>query len=851
MSDVIFNGSSSRKPVSTASIELFFDNSQKKIGGEYSKYNEISTKRIISRDGQSQYFLNGTKCRRKDVTGLFLGTGLGPRSYAIVQQDTISRLIEAKPEDIRIFLEEASGISKYKQKRKETESRIKNTKENLSRLNDLRDEIVKQIKRLKSQANAAKKYKKYRVREKDIHAEILFTKINNLLLELTNKGEESKQYQNQYDQQLTGLRKIEADIEDQRVIDSEASQKYNDFQQKHFELQSKIARLEQSIEYEKELESQKNVNVQEINKELKRIESEHTEDSQKIKQISSELIKLDEAIATKAQNINNLKKTLSQTELDIQSVDTKNESVKEEIGQLNTIVETEAVKIKVLSDQMTQREGQKKVIKNLHGIETNFNALIREIEQLEEILEKTYVDNKDNIFQALTNRLQTLGEKIEFLSANFKIIEDEIIQNEKQIQSSSKDLETAQEKLDHFIQQKVQLDEQKKDFSNQANKQKQKLNNLIPLLQQEELNAESNRSTISALNNAMNRLESQRIQYKTKSLEITKPTAEKIDSKKEGRTELKTLLNQSLESEQTLNTFREELEKSQSVLRNYEIDRTNKNSEVNLSRESLEKYKLSIRELEVRKEGFDEQLKESGYDFQVMKDKLQKLIDEAELSNELEKILLSIKKLGPINLAASNEHKEANERKENLDSQFDDLNRALETLNDAINKIDNESMKRFTNTFKKINSSLENYFPKLFDGGKAYLELENNDSLNGGIVVMARPPGKRNSNIHLLSGGEKALTAVALLFSIFELNPAPFCLLDEVDAPLDDTNVGRFCEIVREMSGNVQFVVVTHNKSTMELTKQLIGVSMSEPGVSRLVSVDLDEAVALTDEIKA
>ena len=850
MADVIFNGSSSRKPVSTASIELFFDNSQKKIGGEYSKYNEISTKRIISRDGQSQYFLNGTKCRRKDVTGLFLGTGLGPRSYAIVQQDTISRLIEAKPEDIRIFLEEASGISKYKQKRKETESRIKNTKENLSRLNDLRDEIVKQIKRLKSQANAAKRYKKYKSREKDIHAEILFTKINNLLSELTNKGEESKQYQNQYDQQLTGLRKIEADIEDQRVIDSQANQKYNDFQQQHFELQSKIARLEQSIEYEKELESQKNVNIQEINKELKRIDNEYTEDSQKIKEISSDLIKLDEAITTKAQNINNLKKTLSQTESTIQSVEANNESVKEEIGQLNTIVETEAVKIKVLSDQMRQREGQKKVIKNLHGIETNFNALVREIDQLEEILEKTYIDNKDNIFQALTNRLQTLEGKIEFLSANFKTIEDEIIQNEKQIQSSSQNLETAQGKLDHLIQQKRQLDEQKQDLSNQANKQKQKLNNLIPLLQEEELNAESNRSTISALNNAMNRLESQRIQYKTKSLEITKPTAEKIDSKKEGRAKLENLLNQSLESEQTLNTFREELEKSQSVLRDYEIDRTNKNSEVNLSRESLEKYKLSIRELEVRKEGMDEQLKESGYDFQTMKEKFQKVIDEAELSNELEKILSSIEKLGPINLAASNEHEEANERKENLDSQFDDLNRALETLNGAINKIDDESMKRFSNTFEKINASLENYFPKLFDGGKAYLELENNDSLNGGVVVMARPPGKRNSNIHLLSGGEKALTAVALLFSIFELNPAPFCLLDEVDAPLDDTNVGRFCEIVRSMSSNVQFVVVTHNKSTMELTNQLIGVSMSEPGVSRLVSVDLDEAVALTDEIE-
>jgi len=244
----------------------------------------------------------------------------------------------------------------------------------------------------------------------------------------------------------------------------------------------------------------------------------------------------------------------------------------------------------------------------------------------------------------------------------------------------------------------------------------------------------------------------------------------------------------------------------------------------------------------------DDQLSANGYSYELIKEKVVETLNETELEQELEKILRSIERLGPINLAASNEYEEEAKRKDNLDSQFDDLNRALDTLNGAIKQIDDESMKRFNETFAKVNIGLKKHFPRLFDGGKAYLELEKDDSLDGGVFVMARPPGKRNSNIHLLSGGEKALTAVALLFSIFELNPAPFCLLDEVDAPLDDTNVGRFCEIVREMSDSVQFVVITHNKTTMELTKQLIGVTMSEPGVSRLVSVDLDEAVALTEE---
>ena len=290
----------------------------------------------------------------------------------------------------------------------------------------------------------------------------------------------------------------------------------------------------------------------------------------------------------------------------------------------------------------------------------------------------------------------------------------------------------------------------------------------------------------------------------------------------------------------------------QSHLRNQEVDRTNLNASVNQAREDLERFKLKQKEYEVRKESLNEQLISMDLDYKSIDQKSSsKNMTLDSLSSELEKILRGIDRLGAINLAAEAEFKEESKRMEKLDEQFEDLNRALETLTSAIKQIDDESKSRFSETFEKVNEGLSKHFPRLFDGGKAYLELEDNDALNGGVFVMARPPGKRNSNIHLLSGGEKALTAVALLFSIFELNPAPFCLLDEVDAPLDDTNVARFCEIVKEMSSNVQFVVITHNKTTMELTKQLIGVTMSEPGVSRLVSVDLDEAIELSETPEA
>ena len=842
MSDVIFNGSSTRKPVSSASIELFFDNTDKKLGGEYANYNEISTRRVITRDGQSQYFLNGTKCRRKDITSLFLGTGLGPRSYAIVQQEMISGLIEGKPEEMRLFLEEAAGISKYKQKRKETESRIKNTKENLNRLNDLKDEIEKQIQRLKKQANDAGRYTTLKQREKQIAVEIILSKIKVLNEQMESNKNESKQYQNAFDDNLTFLRKVEADIEEARIKDSQNSDSFNNKQKQHFELQANIARLEQSIEYEKELESQKTINAEDLKQELIRLNIELKEDIKNITLNKTDLIGIEKTNQDTQILVNALQLEVEALDQQIAIENQNNELTTNELNRANTIIETENVKITILTKQLLNTAKQKITIENLNNIKTAFSVLKIEVNKSKEAISKQGIE-------IIETKIFDIDNKLENLTNEFQSIENEITTNEKELIISKENYDMSKNLLGNLETKKENSDKKKSDQANNRNTLKQKLNSLLPKAHSLEVQIESKKSAINAFEIAINRIEIQITQLKAKSLEITNGPIKQNEQENEIRKKLESLLNKSLDSESELNLLRKETEDSQSQLRNLEIDRTNINSKVNQSRDELDQYKLKEKELDVRTESLNEQLQDSSYSNEELESFSSNLKSEKDLHVELEKILKSIDRLGPINLAASSEYEIETERKDKLDSQFDDLNRALETLTGAIKQIDDESKIRFNETFEKVNLGLQKHFPKLFEGGKAYLELENNDALEGGVFVMARPPGKRNSNIHLLSGGEKALTAVALLFSIFELNPAPFCLLDEVDAPLDDNNVGRFCQIVKEMSSTVQFVVITHNKTTMELTKQLIGVTMSEPGVSRLVSVDLDEAVALTEEV--
>jgi len=841
MSDVIFNGSSTRKPVSSASIELFFDNTQKKIGGEFAQYNEISTRRELSRDGHSDYYLNGTKCRRKDITNLFLGTGLGPRSYAIVQQAMISDLIEAKPDEMRVFIEEASGISKYKQKRKETESRIKNTRENLNRLNDLKDEIDKQLKRLRKQKNDSERYKKLKSREKEIGAELIYIKIIELNNHIENNKRDSSKYQDAYENKLTQLRKTEADIEELRVQNNQANEYFNTKQKDHFGLQADIARLEQSIEYEKELASQKTINAKEIKFELERINSEIDKDDNELKIIEIELEQVSDSFNTNKVELKNLIDQLSEIDRTFQQAEKDNETIKYQFNEKNTIVEKETVKVNLLQKQLSNQEQQKIIINELHELGKSFNDLKSNLFTL-----FSSINNSESI--NINNEINNFETQLVSLSSDLEDTENEIHENENDLNKSRALLDESTQLLEKLNSDKILSDKLKNDLSNQKNRLNQKINNLSIKVQSQELKYESLKASQDAMKTAINRLEVQRTQLKSRSLEITLKNKKEDQPEDNSKRKLESLLNKSLDKEKDLDKSRKKLEDSQTILRNSEIDRTNINSLLNQAREELEHFNLKQKEYEVRKESLNDQINSQGKDFESLDKKLKnKSIDQEVLNEELNKTLKAVNRLGDINLAASNEYDHENERMEKLNSQFEDLNRALDTLNVAIKQIDEESKTRFNDTFSKVNEGLEKHFPRLFDGGKAYLELENNDALEGGVFVMARPPGKRNSNIHLLSGGEKALTAVALLFSIFELNPAPFCLLDEVDAPLDDTNVSRFCEVVKEMSSNVQFVVITHNKTTMELTKQLIGVTMSEPGVSRLVSVDVNEAVEMSE----
>jgi chromosome segregation protein len=356
---------------------------------------------------------------------------------------------------------------------------------------------------------------------------------------------------------------------------------------------------------------------------------------------------------------------------------------------------------------------------------------------------------------------------------------------------------------------------------------------------------ESRRSTESSVSVGMGRMQEQHAQLTHRRDELEAELASGDEPIVQAQARLNQTLASRLAVEGELAVARAALETTEQTLRSLDEERLAAEQRVNAAREAMDAARLAAQETHVRRAALAEQFAETRADLPTVLAGLAAEAGVPEWESSLAGARAEIEKLGQVNLAAIDELSEHTQRKEYLDRQFADLNSALTTLEDAMRRIDKETRARFEDTFERINAGLREKFPRLFGGGHAYLELVGDDKLTAGVAVMARPPGKKNSTIHLLSGGEKALTAVALVFSIFDLNPAPFCLLDEVDAPLDEHNVGRFCDIVREMAGRVQFIFITHNKTTMELASQLIGVTMHEPGVSRMVTVDVDEAVRL------
>ena len=759
MTDVVFNGSSSRKPVSKASVELFFDNKEGRIGGEFSSYSEISVRRSLELDGQSNYYLNGTSCRKKDITDVFLGTGLGPRSYAIIEQGMISQLVSAKPEEMRGYIEEVAGISRYLERKKETESRIKRTKENLSRLEDLREEISRLLFKLQRQAKAAEKYHELRKEEttaqlmlfgskwRDV-SEVLKTK-EKQVQDQELKVEEINSEKNTSDSEIIKLRATQ--IELQTALDK--------VQQEFYSFGADISRTEQEISLKKD-------RANEVNE-----------------KISTNKIQI-EARQKDIEN-NGANKAAAKNELD--NIEKELQLLKE--GNDEDQNKAEAEKI----------EGSWLVF--ITQTKSIIASLIDSIETIKiKLAKEEPLDNSFSMIQSLKGDLEDLSGEPERLT---KLTQDFLVNASEGAKQQRINL---LDKTDKYADLQAKLAS--------LNSEDSYINIKLEELQKENLDLEAE------LNNLNNPIET---------------IQKKLDN----------LLSDRLKVEDNLLQSRKSIEECNTSIHKIEREKIEKEQAAITLRELLENLRLERQASKIEQSNIENQVEDLGGELSKIKVNLEESKTVEDYSNELESIEVKISRLGAINLAAMEEYDQESKRKELLDDQHNELMEALETLEKAISKIDKETRTTFKDTFDKLNISLSQSFPKLFGGGHAELVMLGDDLLTCGIGITARPPGKKNASVSQLSGGEKALTAIAVVFAFFELNPAPFCLLDEVDAPLDDLNTMRFIDLVDEMSQRVQFVYITHNKISMEKSKHLMGVTMQEPGVSRMVAVDVDQAVEM------
>ena len=1100
MADVIFNGSNTRKPVGHASVELVFDNSDGKLGGQYAQYNEISVKRQVSRDGQSVYYLNGTRCRRRDITDVFLGTGLGPRSYSIIEQGMISRLIEAKPEELRVYLEEAAGISKYKERRRETENRIRHTRENLDRLNDLREEIEKQLDRLQRQARTAERYKELKAQERRLKAELLTLRYDALREEIERRDREIKGRETALEAVIAEQRGLEAAIEKSRAEQAEANDAFNEVQGRFYGLGAEIARVEQGIQHAKETRQRQEEELAKAEQAWNEVEAHISVDGKRLEELARDLeakAPLLEELKARAQasgealaeaeaamqawqaeweafnrqaaeaqqtaqvertRIDHLERQIAQTEqrmnrlqeeagrlstagleqeverlagdeaeraAEAARLEEELAAVRARIGELRETVQRQAAELDELRSTLQQRRGRLASLEALQqaALGQDKEALGRWLEArgladaqrlvqalevepgweravetvLGPCLEAVCVDDLDGLAGALDELgaadltlfdtrgaaggggqlaarvrapwpvegllagIQTADSLEQALAMRPQLAPGEsvvtrdglwlgpawlrvsraegqsgVIEREREIKELHSDIDNLDESLAQLsealeqtrrtLQEAEQGREELQARVNRAHREhseaRAQLGGRRSRLEQlrqraeaiagelAELEAQKVRDTEehararSELHRALERLETlagererreaerealrERLEAARRQAQADREEAHglavQVESMRTAQTstrenlermrgqqghlrarreelraalaegeaplkaleeELARLLEQRSAVEAELAEARRALQAVEHQLREHEQQRAAREREAQEMREALNQARMAWQEIKVRAQTFLEQLGETGFELETLRAEMPEGATVDAWAEELEALERRIQRLGPINLAAIEEFEEQSERKKYLDAQHADLTEALETLENAIRKIDRETRTRFKETFDKVNAGLQRMFPRLFGGGHAYLELTGEDLLDTGVAVMARPPGKRNSTIHLLSGGEKALTAVALVFAIFELNPSPFCMLDEVDAPLDDANVGRFCDLVREMSERVQFIFITHNKITMELANQLTGVTMNEPGVSRLVAVDIDEAAQM------
>ncbi|WP_324731055.1 chromosome segregation protein SMC [Pseudomonas paeninsulae] len=1101
MTDVIFNGSNTRKPVTQASIELIFDNSDGTLTGEYASYNEISIRRRVTRDSQNTYFLNGTKCRRRDITDIFLGTGLGPRSYSIIEQGMISKLIEAKPEDLRNFIEEAAGISKYKERRRETENRIRRTYENLARLSDLREELERQLERLHRQAQAAEKYQEYKAEERQLKAQLTALRWQELNEQVGQREAVIGNQEVGFEALVAEQRNADASIERLRDGHHELSERFNLVQGRFYSVGGDIARVEQSIQHGQQrlrqlqddlreserarLETESHLGhdrtllatlgeeqsmlepeqeltaaaaeeaavvleqcettmqgwqeqwdgfnqrsaeprrqaeveqsrIQQLELSLERLAERQRRLADELQQLAADpedaaIVELSEQIAVSELSLEDLQlaeeqqaERLQHLRTELQQAGQAQQQAQGELQRLNgRLASLEALQQAALdpgkgagdwlreqhlSERPRLAEGlrveagwelavetvlgadlQAVLLDDFNGLDFSSLALgdlrlaspnrggvpvagslldkveasidlapwlakVKPVQTLDDALaargslgEGESLISRDGYWVgrhflrvrraseaesgvlARGQEIERLGLQREEREAALALLDERLLhlresqgqqeelreQQRRQLQDQARrlgelkaQLSAGQAKVEQLTLRRRRLDsellelaEQREIEQEQLSESRLQLQDALDAMATDHEQRESLLASRDALRERLDRVRQEARAHKDhahqlavrlgslkaqhdstrQALERLESQAERLHEKREQlslnleegeapleelRLKLEELLDKRMAVEDELKLARLALEDADLQLRDAEKRRTQAEQQSQLLRGQLEQQRMEWQALTVRRKALQDQLLEDNYDLHGVLATLPGEASEKAWEDELERLAARIQRLGPINLAAIDEYQQQSERKRYLDAQNADLVEALDTLENVIRKIDKETRNRFKETFDQINGGLQALFPKVFGGGNAYLELTGEDLLDTGVTIMARPPGKKNSTIHLLSGGEKALTALALVFAIFQLNPAPFCMLDEVDAPLDDANVGRYARLVKEMSEKVQFIYITHNKIAMEMADQLMGVTMHEPGCSRLVAVDVEEALAMVE----
>ena len=1104
MEDVIFNGSSTRKPVGRASVELLFDNSLGRIKGHYHTFSEISVKRILSRDGKSEYRINDKRVRRKDVLDLFRGTGLGPRSYSIIEQGMVSRIVESRPEELRAYVEEAAGISRYKDRRRETENRIRHTRENIERSEDIRGELLAQLRRLKRQAQAAGRYKKLQDKRRGA-LEILYRlRFDSYSAQIVAEQQSLDRSSTQLEKKLAEQRDIEAHIEAQRSKQGEAQDKLSAIQASFYQVGADISRIEQKIEHIKvskqqdsealadlnralaELESQSRTDldsltlhqdgleallpqlqndadslqhkqqayeqareqfdewqnqftqhrqqqdatlnqqklqlsiIDQINRQQSRagdrqsqLESEHTRLSKELEQSGiapllenlknkqAEYDELEVQIEAAQLSVRNIsenltgqknqhneqsamlnsnqariqslqefqaaalgsqhrdyKQWLSQNKLDndvqlaalikiekgweraadrilapllqalvdpsglhrfwlhtaehavtLVSIDLQKQqpssialtplasfvkATKIDISALvagvyvaNDAAEAQQHRLQLSGgERIVTREGVvygANWVSHVGAAAANTGYLVREeemhslksrLEQINSELDRV----QDDIEQAQTEevsarqRVKSLREKQEqfrqFIANDQREIAqlntaqeytqsrlssivqelDEIQSHDKEehlrLNEASKTLETVEKQLKNTERDKVAFVESKEIVQQSVEKTNLGYREQQGTVQAGKLEQTRLETSIGSLKSGLSRMQQQinQLQLRKQSLlDNAEGNAAPLD---ELMVNLEVRLSEHKQVETSLTAARDEIAGLDNTLRDQQSMLSARVEDVNQSRATLDKTRMELQDRKNRVAGRADQATRGNCIIESIQ-LPEECPDISACEQHITDLERKISSIGAVNLVAIDEYETQNERAEYLEKQHKDLLSALDTLEKVIRKIDKETRTRFEETYTVLNRNFSNYFPKLFGGGKASLNLTTDDWLTTGITVLAQPPGKRNSTIHLLSGGEKALTAVSLLFGLFELNPAPFCIMDEVDAPLDDANVDRFCDTLKSLSEHAQIIVITHNKITMQAASNLIGVTMNEPGVSRVVSVDAERAIEM------